>query len=154
MIALPGRSEVIALGDIARVERGTVDPPTSMLRSSGVPALGIGVSMRDGGNIVRMGEEVSRVVRRLQGLYPIGIEFDFVAFQPREVTENVDNFIRSLLQAVGIVVLVMLLFLGVRTGLVVATLIPMTMFLSMALMNFFDVTLNTVSYTHLRAHET
>ncbi len=149
VIALPGRSDVVYLEDIARVRRGYDDPPTSKLRSSGLPALGIGISMREGGNIITMGEQVHAKVRDLQQLYPIGIEFDFICFQPHEVSENVNSFVRSLLQAVSIVVLVMLLSLGMRTGLVVATLIPMTALATIALMNAFHITLNMVSLAAL-----
>jgi multidrug efflux pump subunit AcrB len=149
VITLPERSEVLYLEDIAEIKRGYVDPARSKLRSSGVPALGIGISMRDGGNIIRMGEDVRALIRHLEAEYPIGIEFDFVAFQPDEVDANVKNFVHSLLQAVGLVVLVMLLTLGVRTGLVVATLIPMTMLMSLWLMNIFGITLNTISLAAL-----
>lgn len=149
VITVPGRKELLYLEDIARVERGYIDPPASKLRSSGRPALGIGISMRAGGNIISMGKEIKAAVRHLQQRYPIGIEIDFVAFQPRDAENGVNNFIRNLLQAVGIVVLVMLLTLGLRTGLVVATLIPMTILLSMVLMNIFNVTLNTISLAAL-----
>jgi multidrug efflux pump subunit AcrB len=149
VITVPGRSDVLYLEDIARITRGYVDPPESMLRSSGLPALGLGVSMREGGNIVRMGEEVKVIVRHLQTVYPIGIEFDFIAFQPREVADSVHSLVRSLLQAIAIVVVVMLVSLGVRTGLVVATLIPMTILLSFGLMRVFNITLNTISLAAL-----
>ncbi len=149
VIAVPGRSDLLYLEDIAHVERGYVDPPKSILHASGLPALGIGVSMREGGNIVDMGAQVRETMRRLQAAYPIGIEFDTIAFQPDEVTENVGNFVRSLLQAVLIVLVVMLISLGLRTGLVVATLIPVTMVMSLALMNVFNITLNTISLAAL-----
>lgn len=149
VITLPGRGEVLYLEDIARIERGYTDPPKSKLRSSGIPALGIGVSMRDGGNIIEMGRDIRTMISRLQLKYPIGIEFDFVAFQPDEVESNVNNFVRSLLQAVALVVLVMIVTLGVRTGIVVATLIPMAILLSLWIMSMFHITLNTVSLAAL-----
>jgi multidrug efflux pump subunit AcrB len=149
VITLPGRTEVLYLEDVAHVERGYVDPPRSMLRSSGIPALGVGISMREGGSIIRMGEDVRAMVEHLEQRYPVGIEFDFVVFQPYEVEVNVHNFVQSLLQAIGIVVIVMLVTLGIRTGLAVATLIPMTMLLSLAIMNLIGITLNTVSLAAL-----
>ncbi len=149
VISLPGRSDVLYLKDIARIERGYIDPPKSKLRSSGAPALGLGISMRGGGNGIRMGEAVVATLNTLERRYPIGVEFDTIMFQPHEVESNVNNFVRSLGQAVGIVILVMLLTLGVRTGLVVATLIPMTMLLSLIVMNVLGITLNTISLAAL-----
>ena len=149
VITLPGRTEVIYLEDIADVTRGYVDPPKDKLHTTGTPALAIGISMREGGNIIKMGEQVKQAVNRLQGMYPIGLEFDFLVFQPEEVSESVNNFVVSLFQAIAIVMVVMLLFLGLRTGLVVTTLIPMAMLLSFVIMNLCNITLNTVSLAAL-----
>ncbi len=149
VITLPGRTEVIYLEDIASVTRGYIDPPKDKLHTTGTPALAIGISMREGGNIITMGEKVKQAVNRLQEMYPIGLEFDFLVFQPEEVSESVNNFLRSLYQAIAIVMVVMLLFLGLRTGLVVTTLIPMAMLLSFVIMNMCNITLNTVSLAAL-----
>jgi multidrug efflux pump subunit AcrB len=149
VIAHPATGDLLYLEDIATVRRGTVEPRRSMVHSSGVPALALGISMRDGGNILRLGEQTNAVIRRMQEVYPIGIEFDTVIFQPNEVERNVQNFVRSLVQAVIIVMALMLLFLGLRTGFVVATLIPMVMLASVALMHAFDISLNTISIAAL-----
>ncbi len=149
VIALPGRSDVFYLEDIADIRRGYVDPPNAILHASGIPALGIAISMRENGNIVTMGHEIQQVISGLQNVYPIGIEFDYAYFQPRIVEESVDNFVVNLLQAVAIVMIVMLIFLGIRTGLVVATLIPMTILLTFVMMGMFDITMNTISLAAL-----
>jgi multidrug efflux pump len=149
VISVPGRNELLYLEDIASVERGYVDPPSSLLRSTGERSLGIGVSMSDGGNVITLGEDIRRVVNRLQGVYPIGIEFDELYFQPEVVEESVNDFVRNLLQAVAIVVIVMLLFLGLRTGMIVVTLIPMTILLSMIVMDVMSITINIISLAAL-----
>lgn len=82
-------------------------------------------------------------------MYPIGIEFDFVSFQPDDVQRKVDSFTGSLLQAIGVVLLVMLVFLGVRTGLVVASLVPMAMIMSIMFMGIFNIGLNMISIAAL-----
>ncbi len=149
VVAIPGRTDVVYLGDITKVYRGYIDPPKSKMHASGVPCIGLALSLREGGNIIVLGKRTKSVVKRLQEQYPIGIEFDFVSFQPGVVKKSVDDFVSNLLQAIGIVIFVMVVFLGLRTGILVATLIPMTMLLSMMLMSVFDIGLNRVSLAAL-----
>ena len=149
VIGLPGSGEMVYLGDIANIRRGYVDPPRSKMRSSGIPALGIGISVRDGGNIIQMGELVRAKMDYLREVYPIGIEFDEIIFQPDIVKDSVDDFLNNLMQAVALVILVMLIALGLRTGFVVATLIPATIMLTFLLMQAFGMTINTMSLAAL-----
>lgn len=149
LISIPGQSELIALEDVADIYRGYIDPPEAVVHSSGVEALALAVNMREGGNIIRLGEQVKEKIAHLQTVYPIGIEFDFVAFQPYDVDRKVKSFTGSLYQAVAVVLLVMLLFLGVRTGLVVASLVPMAMVMSIAVMGFFNIGLDMMSLASL-----
>ncbi|HSC27814.1 MAG TPA: efflux RND transporter permease subunit [Vicinamibacterales bacterium] len=149
VVTLPGRQQVVYLEDLAQIYRGYIDPPSSRMRASGVPALGLAISMRDGGNIITLGEGVSRELERLQAAYPIGIEFDVVAFQPEIVDRKVDEFVGSLLQAVVIVLVVLLLFLGLRTGLVVAALVPMAMLMALLVMSFLGIGLDQMSLASL-----
>ena len=149
VINLPGNSELVYLQDIARVYRGYVDPPANKVRASGEPALSLGISLRQGGNLIVLGQEVQRTIKRLQGRYPIGIEFDFVAFQPAIVDRKVNDFVSNLLQAVVIVIVVMLVSLGLRTGLVVSSLIPMTMVMSLLVMGALGIGLDQMSLAAL-----
>jgi multidrug efflux pump subunit AcrB len=149
VINLPGSSDLVYLEDVARIFRGYIDPPRSKMRFSSEPCLGLAINLREGGNIIVLGEKVAAQVDRLQGLYPIGIELDFVAFQPEHVDKKVKNFSASLLQAIGVVLAVMLLSLGMRTGLVVATLIPMAMIMSLFVMSVFHIGLDQMSLASL-----
>lgn len=149
IIALPGRTEVLALKDLVRVERGYVDPPKRLMYTSGWPSLGLAISMRKGGNIIDLGEEVKASVERLRGAYPIGIEFDIVAFEPEAVAVTINNFTSNLLQAVGVVMLTMVLFLGFRTGLVVATLIPAAILATFLVMGQLGIGLDKISLAAL-----
>ena len=149
VISLPGRRELVYLGDIAHIARGYIDPPSAKMFTNGVPSLGLAVSLRDGGDISRLGVEVELLLSRLRAAYPIGVDLEILNFQPRTVDGKVRDFVVNLLQAVGIVLLVMLLMLGLRTGLVVASLIPTTMIVSFLVMSVFDIGLDQMSLAAL-----
>ncbi len=149
VITLPGRSELLYLQDVATIYRGYVDPPTTRMRASGEPALALAVSLREGGNILDLGSAVASTVEQLRTIYPVGVDFDFVAFQAQAVDRKVSDFLGNLVQAVAIVLAVMLLSLGPRTGLVVASLIPMAMVASFIFMALFDVGINQMSLAAL-----
>ena len=149
VVTLPGQSEIVFLEDLATISRGYVDPPSSRVYSSGVPALALGIAMRDGGNIISLGRSVSREIDRLRAIYPIGVDFDAVAFQPTIVERKVQEFVTNLAQAIGIVLVVMLLFLGPRTGLVVAGLVPTTMIAALLVMSGLDIGLDQMSLAAL-----
>ncbi len=149
VITAPGSSELIYLQDVADVYRGYVDPPTSTMHANGERGLALAISLREGGNILVLGELVSQTMERLQGTYPHGVEFEFLMYQAGAVAKKVDDFVGNLLQAVGIVMLVMLVTLGLRTGLVVASLIPMAIVASFIFMAIFDVGINQMSLAAL-----
>ncbi|WP_429886557.1 efflux RND transporter permease subunit, partial [Geoalkalibacter halelectricus] len=149
LIPLPGRSELVYLKDLAEIRRGYVDPPQAKVRYRGEPALALAVNMRQGGNILALGEEVQAHLERFRAAYPLGVEFDLVAFQPRHVQQKVDDFVTNLLQAVLIVLLVVLVFLGLRTGLVVASLIPASMILALFVMGLLDIGIDQMSLASL-----
>lgn len=149
IIELPGQTQVVYLQDIATVTRGYIDPPSSKVSSSGIPALGLGISMREGGNIVALGEQVMAKLRDLEASYPIGIEFDVVSFQPAQVEKKIKDFAGNLLQAIAVVAAVMLLMLGLRTGVIIATLIPVAMITTLFVMSLLGVGLDQMSLAAL-----
>ena len=118
---------VFRLGDIATVKRGYEDPPTFLVREGGKPALGIGVSMQDGGNILALGEELKQAMKSITAELPVGIEITQVADQPHIVGESVSEFLKTFVEALGIVLLVSFLTLGLRTGIVVALSVPLVL---------------------------
>lgn len=149
IISLPGRDELIYLEDVADIYRDYIDPPRRRMRASGNPGLALAISMREGGNILALGEAVETTVARLQASYPHGVDFEFTQFQAGEVEQKVSDFVGNLFQAVAIVMLVMLVSLGLRTGLVVASLIPMAIVMSFIFMALFDVGINSMSLAAL-----
>ncbi len=115
------------IGDIARVTRGFADPPQPAMRFMGQPAIGIGVSMVKGGDIIQLGDDLHARATELQQGLPLGVELNQVANQPLVVKKSIRAFVQSLAEAVAIVLLVSFISLGFRPGLVVALTIPLVL---------------------------
>ncbi|MGH8082323.1 MAG: efflux RND transporter permease subunit, partial [Lysobacter sp.] len=133
------------LGDVAEVRRGFSDPPQPRMRFMGQDAIGIGVAMKQGGDILKLGKTLETEFAQLQKTLPAGMELRKVADQPAAVEESVGEFVRVLAEAVGIVLLVSFFSLGLRTGLVVALSIPLVLAMTFAVMDFFGVGLHKIS---------
>jgi multidrug efflux pump len=149
LIDLPDSNALVRVDDVLDIERGYVDPPATMARYNGEPALILAISLKEGGNIVALGDGVRNVLQRAESIYPVGIEFDVLLFQPDVVANKINTFAMNLGQAIIIVGLVMLVFLGVRTGLVVTSLIPVAILTSILVMSVLDMDLNQVSLSAL-----
>ena len=133
------------ISDIATVTRGYADPPFSRMRYKGMPALGIGVSMRANGDIIELGKHLNASLTALEASLPIGLELHRVNDQPRAVSDSVREFVRSLAEAVVIVLAVTFFSLGVRTGFVVALAIPLVLAATFLFMSLFGVGLHKIS---------
>ncbi len=118
---------VFRLGDIATVKRGYEDPPSFMVRDGGKPALGLGVSMQDGANIVTLGENLKKAMDAIVAELPVGIDITQIADQPQIVEHSVSEFFRTFVEALIIVLVVSFLTLGWRTGIVVALSVPLVL---------------------------
>jgi len=145
LVQLPGRSELVMLGDLAEIQRGYADPMRSGFHSTGEPGIALAVSMREGGNIIALGEQVEDLLTELRERYPLGVRFETLLLQSGDVLRLVNNFTGNLLQAIVIVMLSMIVFLGLRTGLVVAALIPTSIAASLLVMSLFDIGLDQMS---------
>ncbi|PRH81396.1 efflux RND transporter permease subunit [Arenimonas caeni] len=133
------------LGDVADVHRGFADPAAPRMRFMGENAIGIAVAMRDGGDIIRLGEVLDAEFARLQQDLPVGMTLSKVSDQPKAVRSSVAEFVRVLTEAVVIVLVVSFFSLGFRTGLVVALSIPLVLAMTFALMDYFDIGLHKIS---------
>lgn len=149
VIRLPGSAELTTLGDVATVSEGTVDPPTPRVHYMGERALAIGVSLRDGGNVGTLGDQVLREIETFESQYPVGVDLFPVSFAPTDVRYQVRNFLSNLAQAIGIVMLVMVPVLGMRTGLIIGSMIPLSMLATFILMQLFGVEIHTISFAGL-----
>ncbi|HRZ63264.1 MAG TPA: efflux RND transporter permease subunit, partial [Rubrivivax sp.] len=126
---------VVRLGDIASVKRGLVDPPTPMFRVNGQPAIGLAVSMRERADILALGKNIRAAMDEAKASLPVGIEPVLVADQSTIVDHAINDFLTSLYQAIGIILLCSFVSLGVRPGVVVALAIPITLALVFTVMN-------------------
>ena len=115
------------LGDIATVKRGYEDPPTLLVREGGKPAIGLGVAMQDGANIITLGQNLKAAMKAIMATLPVGIEVTQIADQPAIVEQSVSEFAESFVEALGIVLVVSFISLGWRTGIVVALSVPLVL---------------------------
>lgn len=139
----------VFLGDITNIYRGYIDPPDSLVSVNGLPGLILGVSLKDGGNIITLGKTIDEKLLQFRGVYPHGIDITRVLSQDLVVEKSVNDFLVNLMQSVAVVLFVMLIFLGLRTGLVVASLIPVAIVMGIMFMNFLGVGLDKVSLAAL-----
>jgi multidrug efflux pump len=144
-LRLRANDQTFRLGDIARVWRGYVDPPISMMRFGGKEALGLSVSMLRNGDVLKLGEDLRRTMARMKQELPVGIEFEQVSDQPSVVRGAVGEFMRSLGEAVAIVMAISFLALGMRTGFVVALTIPLVLAATFLGMQAFGIDLHRIS---------
>lgn len=149
VIRVPDTNTLVFLRDIASVTRGYIDPAQVKVRSSGAPGMALAISMREGGNNITLGEQVMETTRRLQTIHPVGVDFNIVNFSPAEVQQKVKGFVSNLLQAVIVITVAILLSLGLRTGLIVAALIPFSMLITMLVMNTVSIGLDQISLAAL-----
>jgi multidrug efflux pump subunit AcrB len=136
---------LVPLRDIATVHRGYEDPPSTLFRYNGAPAIGLGIGMSKGGNILEVGANIDSMMRQIEHDLPIGLDAHRVADQPEVVTESVGHFIRSLAEAVVIVLLVSFVSLGWRAGLVVAICIPLVLAITFVVMDQESISLQRIS---------
>ena len=137
--------ELVYLKDIATVRRDYIDPPTTSLRYDGERAIGIGISTVGGGNVVTMGAAVERRIRELGSQIPLGMELHKISFQADTVTEAINEFILNLGMAIVIVFVVLLLAMGLRSGLIIGAVLFITMCGTMIVMEQTGLILERIS---------
>ncbi|MEM7569042.1 MAG: efflux RND transporter permease subunit [Pseudomonadota bacterium] len=140
---------VVYLEDIAEIKRTYIDPPTSMTRHNGSDNIVLALSLKEGGDILALDKELVASVPLIEAKHPYGITMDRVFSQPELVENSVSSFMSNLIQAILIVAGVMFAFLGVRTGIIVASLIPTTIVITFVCMSLFNITVNQISLAAL-----
>lgn len=141
--AVGGR--MLRLSDIATVRRGFADPPQPMFRVNGEPAIGLAIAMRDGGDILALGKNITRTIAEATENLPVGIEPKLVADQSVTVETAISEFMTSLWQAVAIILIVSFISLGVRPGLIIALSIPLTLAIVFAIMDLAAIDMQRIS---------
>jgi multidrug efflux pump subunit AcrB len=144
-VSLIADGRAIRLGDIATVRRGVVDPPQPFLHVNGERAIALAISMREGGDILELGADISRAMTSIVAELPIGIEPHLISNQPQVVTTAIGDFTTSLFQAIAIILVISFLTLGFRPGAVVAVAIPLTLATTFLVMQTMSIDLHRVS---------
>ena len=133
------------LSDIAKVRRAYADPQQPMFRFNGAPAIGLGISMAKNGNVLTFGEHMKERLAKPTATLPVGIESHLVADQPHVVEEAVGEFVKTLIEAIAIVLGVSFLALGWRPGIVVAIAIPLVLAITFVVMKLTGIGLQRIS---------
>ncbi len=137
------------LREIATIRRDYADPQSFKLKFNDRPALAIGISTVEGGNVVNMGRAVSARLKELEAFRPVGIELTPIYMQSDQVTKSVGDFIINLLESLAIVVGVLLVFMGLRSGLIIGLVLLITVAGTFVIMNYMGITLQIVSLAAL-----
>ncbi|TBZ37231.1 efflux RND transporter permease subunit [Rhizobium leguminosarum bv. viciae] len=133
------------LSDVATIKRGYVDPPSSLFRFDGQPAIGLAIGMKQGANLLEFGEGLDAQMKRVVADLPIGVDVHRVSDQPAVVDEAVSGFTRALFEAIVIVLIISFISLGLRAGMVVAISIPLVLAITFVVMEYSGISLQRIS---------
>jgi len=136
---------LLYLKDISTITRAYDDVPTKLIYLDGKPALTLGISMLPGENVVAVGERLDARFDQLLEVMPVGMELKAIYNQPKEVDASVNGFLVSLAQALGIVVVVLLIFMGLKVGLIIATVLLITVSGTLWIMEMNGIELQRIS---------
>lgn len=135
----------VRLADVATVRRSYSDPPTPLFRVNGQSAIGLAISMREGGDVLALGRNVADAMAQITADLPLGIEPSLVSNQPEIVDQAIGEFTESLWQAIVIIILVSVVSLGFRAGAAVALSIPLTLAITFPIMMAYGIDLQRIS---------
>ncbi len=136
---------MLRLRDVAHVYRGYIEPPRNYMRYNGNEAVGLGISTQIGGNVVLMGEAIQAKLKQLESARPAGIELHSIYYQSREVTKSVNIFLTNLIEAVLIVIALLMLFMGWRSGILIGAVLLLTILCTFIGMTVMSIDLQKVS---------
>jgi multidrug efflux pump subunit AcrB len=142
---VPDTGEILQLGDVADVSRGYADPPDKPVFYDGHPAIVLAVSIVDGVNAVAFGKRLTERMGDFEAGLPIGYVLEYATYQPDLIEAAVNSAAVNVYQTLAIVLIVVMLFLGVRTGLIVGAIVPLTMLLAVIVMRLLGIDLQRVS---------
>ncbi|WNO07530.1 efflux RND transporter permease subunit [Teredinibacter sp. KSP-S5-2] len=145
IISNPGAAELIYLGDVAKISRDFIEIPDNVVRYNGKPTLLIGISFSPGVNVVDIGHAIDERIQELDSSRPAGMDLEYIYNQPNEVDRSVSDFILNLVQAVAIVIVVLFIFMGMRSGILIGFILLVTVFGSFIFMKQMDIELQRIS---------
>ncbi len=149
LIPVGDGSQLVYLKDITIVKKGYISPAKQKVSVNGMNAITLHVSLKSGANIINLGEEVDAVKAKWNASLPVGLKLHTLSSLDKYVDDQVSSFMVSLAQSVAIVFIVMLFFLGFRTGLIITALIPMVIVATFMVMGIMDIGINKVSLAAL-----
>jgi len=141
----PSNGRLIRLRDIAEMRRSLSDPPQPLFRVNGKPAIGLAIAMKDGGDILALGQNVRKAIDSGMANVPLGVDVTLVSNQPEVVKHAIGEFMTSLWQAIAIIMACSIVSLGLRPGAVVALSIPLTVAIIFPIMEFARIDLQRIS---------
>ncbi|EGR0740825.1 efflux RND transporter permease subunit VexD [Vibrio cholerae] len=144
-VAVGSNNAVVRLGDIANISRGYTEPASMLMRYNGQRAIGFGISNVTGGNVVEMGDAVKARLAELESQRPLGMDLHVISMQSDSVRASVANFIDNLIAAVAIVFVVLLLFMGVRSGVIIGFVLLLTVAGTLCVMLIDDIAMQRIS---------
>lgn len=145
IISNPGASELIQLGDVATIKRDYAEVPQQITNYNNKQALLLGISFASDVNVVEIGKKLDKRIQELESFRPIGLEVSHIYNQPAEVDNSMQSFIVSLVEAIAIVIAVLLIFMGVKTGILIGSVLLLTVLGTFIFMNLFDINLQRIS---------
>ncbi|GIU50174.1 multidrug transporter AcrB [Shewanella sairae] len=145
VISTPGSAKLIYLGDIAKIYKDTEETPESIYHADGNKALSIGISFSSGVNVVKVGAAVNERMLELNSELPIGMSLDTVYDQSKMVDQTVNGFLVNLAESIAIVIGVLLIFMGVRSGLLMGLVLLLTILGTFVVMNILNIELQIIS---------
>lgn len=155
-LSLRAQGTNFRLGDFAEIKREYDDPPKNKMRFNGKEVIGLAISMQKGGNIIDLGKNLEKTAGDIKNKLPVGVELERVADQPKAVSTSVNEFLKTLAEALVIVLAVSFVALGFhkdgngvridfRPGLVVGLTIPLVLAITFLFMRIFDIDLHKIS---------
>ncbi|MBC7696993.1 MAG: efflux RND transporter permease subunit [Bacteroidia bacterium] len=144
-LRLRANNQDFRLADVAQIYRGYEDPPHDRVRFKGKEAMLLGVSMKDGGDVIALGHALDQTMARIKPQLLVGLDLNTVTSQPKIVADSVNDFVRSLVEALVIVLGVSLISLGWRSGIVVAITIPVVLATTFLVMQLNNIGLHKIS---------
>lgn len=145
LISNPGSEKLIYLHDIAEISEGIAEVPSHLVNYQGNSSLHLGIAFNKGVNVVKVGEMLREKLQRLDNNRPLGIEMHTLYDQPAEVDASSSGFVINLLISVAIVIAVLFIFMGVRAGLIIGSILLLTILGTFIAMKVLNIELHRIS---------
>lgn len=149
LVPVKGGKQLVELGDITNVRQAYIDPPVQKVRINGLEGVSLHINLKKDANIIALGNQVDTIIAKWKNNLPVGVELTRTSSLDSYIDNKINDFVVNLMQSIGIVLIVMLLFLGLRTGFIIASLIPIVTITTLMVMGLMNIGLNQVTLAAL-----